>query len=204
MWIVVVLLCVILGSLILFKRQSFYAPPRDASTMLPFIDPSSNAVETYTQSNVFQDMGGFENTRENPMTQYFQGDLFNNLKITGDSCVDPILSPFANTTANTLIYGYSSECRYPFIEPSGNVITYTQSDVYNDTAAYPNKFEYPLSNVSSSSKGFVGLESTAGNAPMTVIPVEEQYPYTHPFMTTTETTNPSLTSYSIPFIGATL
>ena len=207
--VILLVLCVaiVIGGLLLLKRKSFYAPPRDQTTELPFIEPSGNVVDTSTQSNVFQDMDGFVSTRENPMSKYFQGpDLFTKVQRAGESCIDPILEPFANVTSNMLIYGYSAECTYPFTEPTERV-EYTQTDVYNDTAGWPNKYETPLSNVVTSESSFVGLESSAGVAPMTVIPSDEQYAYAHPMMTATAQTHPtyvsSLTSYDIPFIGAT-
>lgn len=210
-WIIILLLCVSVVTYFFTTRRSFYAPPRDTTTILPFIDPSSNTVDTTTQSNVYQDMGGFLSTRENPMSQYFQGgDLFQEVQMTGDSCIDPILEPFANMTSNTLIYGYSSQCSYPFSNPSSAAaapLTFSQTDVFNDAAAWPNKFEAPLSNVASQGYMFSGLESSAGNAPMTVIPSDEQYAYAHPITEATQYTNPTyistLTSFDIPFIGAT-
>lgn len=208
-WFVLIILFMVAALIVYVRQKSFYAPPRDVSTVVPFIDPTSDTVDRTNQSNVFQDMDGFLSTREHPMSRYFQGpDLFQEAQARGGSCIDPILEPFANTTSNTLVYGYSQECVYPFTEPSER-INYTQTDVYMDTAAWPNKFETSLSNVvSGTDQSVMGLESSAGIAPMTVIPAEDQYSYDRTPTKATQYTNPtylsSLTSYDIPFIGAAL
>jgi hypothetical protein len=96
----------------------------------------------------------------------------------------------------------------PYIEPSGNVAADSQSNVFMDAAGWLNIREHPLtdyfqekafSNVASFGD-FVGLESSAGIAPMTVIPYDEQYTYSSNTIATTDYI-PSRPSYAIPFIG---
>lgn len=96
----------------------------------------------------------------------------------------------------------------PYVEPSGNVAAESQTDVFMDTAGWLNIREHPLTdffqekafaNVSSFGD-FVSLESSAGIAPMTVIPYNEQYTYSSNAIATTDYI-PSRPSYAIPFIG---
>lgn len=72
--ILIVLLVVCVALLFFRTRTSTYAPPRDATTVLPFVEPSSNYPEPDSQSNVFMDAGGWLNQREHPLTPFIQGD----------------------------------------------------------------------------------------------------------------------------------
>ena len=99
----------------------------------------------------------------------------------------------------------------PYIEPTGNVAADSQMDVYKDAAGWPNMRQHPLtdffqenafSNVADIAGfgSFMGSESSAGMAPMTVIPSDEQYTYTGSTITIGEAQG--VTSPAIPFIGA--
>jgi len=87
----------------------------------------------------------------------------------------------------------------------------SQTEVFKDAAGWLNMREHPMSgfiqedafaNVASVTGfgDFVGLESSAGIAPMTVIPVSEQYEYTKSSTTASEY-GQSITSDQIPPIG---
>ena len=117
---------------LLTKKKSCYAPPRDENTVLPYIEPTGN-VAAESQTEVFKDASGWLNMREHPLTDYFQEDAFSNV-------------------SNVAAFG-----------------------------------------------SFVGLESSAGIAPMTVIPADEQYQYTGSTITVGEAQG--VTSRALPFIG---
>jgi len=89
----------------------------------------------------------------------------------------------------------------------------SQTEVFKDAAGWLNMREHPMSgfiqedafaNVAAVTGfgDFVGLESSAGIAPMTVIPKDEQYEYLKNSTTVTEY-GQGLTSPGIAFIGAT-
>jgi hypothetical protein len=87
----------------------------------------------------------------------------------------------------------------------------SQTEVFKDAAGWLNMREHPMTgfiqedafaNVATVTGfgDFVGLESSAGIAPMTVIPKDEQYEYT---MSTSATEyGQGITSPGTPFIGA--
>lgn len=94
----------------------------------------------------------------------------------------------------------------PFVENFMANISDSQIDVYKDSAGFLNQREHPLTEYFQSNAysgtdmgTFVGLESSAGDIPMTVIPAGEQYMYSNA-STTTEYL-PNLTSTAIPVIG---
>lgn len=116
-WILIVVCFVLLA--VMYVRKSYYAPPRESTTVLPFVEPSANAIAEATgpysnsnifpiQSDVFKDASGWLNMREHPLTDFFQVNAFSNVGTYGS---------------------------------------------------------------------FVGLESSSGNAPMSIIPFDEQYSY---------------------------
>jgi hypothetical protein len=88
-----------------------------------------------------------------------------------------------------------------------------QTEVFKDAAGWLNMREHPLTgyfqedafaNVSASNDlygDFVGLESSAGDAPMTVIPASES---NVSVMSETAEYLPTTTSRSVPFIGTQL
>ena len=88
----------------------------------------------------------------------------------------------------------------------------SQTEVFKDAAGWLNMREHPMTgfiqedafaNVATVTGfgDFVGLESSAGIAPMTVIPKDEQYEYTMSTTTGSEY-GQGLTSPGTPFIGA--
>ena len=89
----------------------------------------------------------------------------------------------------------------------------SQTEVFKDAAGWLNMREHPMSgfiqedafaNVATITGfgEFVGLESSAGVAPMTVIPKDEQYEYLKSSTTATEY-GQGVTTPGIQFIGAT-
>ena len=94
----------------------------------------------------------------------------------------------------------------PFIEPSKNYPPAdNQSNVFIDAGGWTNMREHPLapflqgnSNVQSFGD-FVGLESSSGGAPMYVIAADE---FSGTSVKVESEYIPSITSQSIPFIGA--
>ena len=98
----------------------------------------------------------------------------------------------------------------PYVEKV-NDVQESQTEVFKDAAGWLNMREHPMSgfiqedafaNVASVTGfgDFVGLESSAGIAPMTVIPTDEQYEYLKSSTTATEY-GQSITSDQIPPIG---
>ena len=98
----------------------------------------------------------------------------------------------------------------PYVEKL-NDTQESQTEVFKDAAGWLNMREHPMSgfiqedafaNVASVTGfgEFVGLESSAGIAPMTVIPTNEQYEYLKSSTTATEY-GQSITSDQIPPIG---
>jgi hypothetical protein len=92
-----------------------------------------------------------------------------------------------------------------------NDVQESQTEVFKDAAGWLNMREHPMSgfiqedafaNVASVTGfgDFVGLESSAGIAPMTVIPTDEQYEYLKSSTTATEY-GQSITSQQTPPIG---
>lgn len=123
----IVLFIVVAYNLSRQSSTSCYAPPRDQNTVLPFIEPIAQPLDS--QSNVFADASGWLNMREHPLSGQFQSNA------------------------------------------------YAGADMGD----------------------FTGIESSAGVAPMTVIPTEEQYEYT-PSTNATEYI-PSVTSQAISPLG---
>lgn len=91
-WILIVTCFVLLA--VLYVRKSYYAPPREATTVLPFVEPSANAIAEATgqysnsniypvQSDVFKDASGWLNMREHPLTDFFQENAFSNVATYG-------------------------------------------------------------------------------------------------------------------------
>jgi len=72
--VVLIVLLTVLFVILYKRRTSTYAPPREATTVLPFVEPSNNYPVADSQSNVFMDAGGWVNQREHPMTPFIQGD----------------------------------------------------------------------------------------------------------------------------------
>jgi len=98
----------------------------------------------------------------------------------------------------------------PYVEKV-NDTQESQTEVFKDAAGWLNMREHPMSgfiqedafaNVMSVTGfgDFVGLESSAGIAPMTVIPTDEQYEYLKSSTTATEY-GQSITSQQTPPIG---
>ena len=98
----------------------------------------------------------------------------------------------------------------PYVEKV-NDVQESQTEVFKDAAGWLNMREHPMSgfiqedafaNVASVTGfgDFVGLESSAGIAPMTVIPTDEQYEYLKS-STTATAYGQSITSDQIPPIG---
>jgi len=99
----------------------------------------------------------------------------------------------------------------PYVEKVNDVQD-SQTEVFKDAAGWLNMREHPMTgfiqedafaNVAAVTGfgNFVGLESSAGIAPMTVIPKNEQYEYTKTSTSGTEY-GQGLTSPGTPFIGA--
>ena len=99
----------------------------------------------------------------------------------------------------------------PYVEKV-NDTQESQTEVFKDAAGWLNMREHPMSgfiqedafaNVMSVTGfgEFVGLESSAGIAPMTVIPASEQYEYLKSSTTATEY-GQSITSQQTPPIGS--
>lgn len=73
--ILIVLLAILLVVLFVrYKKTSTYAPPREPTTVPPFVEPSMNYPKADNQSDVFMDAGGWVNQREHPLTLFIQGD----------------------------------------------------------------------------------------------------------------------------------
>lgn len=100
----------------------------------------------------------------------------------------------------------------PYVEEKLDDSQDNQTEVFKDAAGWLNMRENPMSgfiqedafaNVAAVTGfgEFVGLESSAGIAPMTIIPKDEQYEYTTSSTTATEY-GQGLTSAGISFIGA--
>lgn len=100
----------------------------------------------------------------------------------------------------------------PYVEEKLDAAQDNQTEVFKDAAGWLNMREHPMTgfiqedafaNVATVTGfgDFVGLESSAGIAPMTVIPKDEQYEYTTSTTTGTEY-GQGLTSPGTPFIGA--
>jgi hypothetical protein len=53
---------------------SCYAPPRDKDTVLPFVDPVAQPLDS--QSEVFRDASGWLNMREHPLSDKFQSNAY--------------------------------------------------------------------------------------------------------------------------------
>lgn len=98
----------------------------------------------------------------------------------------------------------------PYVEKV-NDVQESQTEVFKDAAGWLNMREHPMSgfiqedafaNVATVTGfgDFVGLESSAGIAPMTVIPTDEQYEYLKSSTTASEY-GQSITSDQIPPIG---
>ena len=95
MWVALVVLVLIL--VILSARREGYAPPRDENTQppftedvgntvmtsnnLPYIDSTSNVVQTDNQTDVYKDMAGldFQIQAGNPILNFIQGDPSSNV-----------------------------------------------------------------------------------------------------------------------------
>ena len=101
----------------------------------------------------------------------------------------------------------------PYVETKLDDAQDSQTEVFKDAAGWLNMREHPMSgfiqedafaNVATITGfgEFVGLESSAGVAPMTVIPKDEQYEYLKSSTTATEY-GQGVTTPGIQFIGAT-
>ena len=95
LWVALVVLVLIL--VILSARREGYAPPRDENTQppftedvgntvmtsnnLPYIDSTSNVVQTDNQTDVYKDMAGldFQIQAGNPILNFIQGDPSSNV-----------------------------------------------------------------------------------------------------------------------------
>lgn len=120
----IILFLVVAYNLSRQSSTSCYAPPRDKDTVLPYIDPVAQPLDS--QSEVFKDASGWLNMREHPLSDQFQSNAYAGVDM-GD---------------------------------------------------------------------FAGTESSAGGAPMTVIPTEEQYEYNP--LAATKTTDEYIPSATSP------
>lgn len=125
----IILFLVVAYNLSRQSSTSCYAPPRDKDTVLPFVDPVAQPLDS--QSEVFKDASGWLNMREHPLSDKFQSNA------------------------------------------------YAGTDMGD----------------------FAGIESSAGLAPMTVIPTEEQYEYDPLSKRATDEYIPSVTSKAISPLG---
>lgn len=75
-----IVLLVLIFIVIFSSKISTYAPPREATTVLPFVEPSNNYPVADSQSNVFMDAEGWINQREHPLAPFIQSNLY----ATGD------------------------------------------------------------------------------------------------------------------------
>jgi hypothetical protein len=123
----IILFIVVAYNLSRQSSTSCYAPPRDQNTVLPFVDPVAEPLDSQTE--VFKDASGWLNMREHPLSDKFQSNA------------------------------------------------YAGADMGD----------------------FAGIESSAGVAPMTVIPTEEQYEYNP--STRIDEYIPSVTSKAISPLG---
>ena len=95
MWVALAVL--VLTLVILSARREGYAPPRDENTQppytedvgntvamsnnLPYVESTSNVVQTDNQTDVYKDMGGmdFQIQAGNPIMNFIQGDPSSNV-----------------------------------------------------------------------------------------------------------------------------
>ena len=97
----------------------------------------------------------------------------------------------------------------PFVEDVKEQPQESQTEVFKDAAGWLNMREHPMTGFIQEDAfatvtgfgEFVGLESSAGIAPMTVIPKDEQYEYLKSSTTATEY-GQSITSQQTPPIGS--
>lgn len=223
-WVALVALVLII--VILSARREGYAPPRDENTMppytndisntvstannLPYVESTSNVVRLDSQTQIYKDMGGmdFQIQAGNPILNFIQGDpssnviygdfvphesdggsakmyVYNDLNMIseGDSVSNTsnLIDVPQNSTVMKTVYG---------VDVNGNLINPTQIEMTADENAVANlRYGYDeqgraITNPNDNAQAY-GFDNE-GNLP----PDAGQY-------------IPSLTSPTIPYLGAT-